>query len=169
MRCDRDADALQVECDAIRGSTCTAGFPLTDAQLGRSFAVTSGHQPEATDWAALAQIDTLVVLMAGKNLDVLMHLLRDAEWDADKPASHSHEHQPFSSTWHAPSHPIEMPHIMMEGLCMLQVAVVRAAGQPEQAVWKGTVSTIAERTEGAGPLSPCVLIIGSVVDLDKLS
>ncbi len=48
---------------------------------------------------------------------------------------------------------------------MLQVAVVRAAGQPDQMIWKGTVSTIAEQTEGAGPLSPCVLIIGSVVSL----
>lgn len=50
---------------------------------------------------------------------------------------------------------------------MLQVAVVRAAGQPEQKIWKATVSTIAEQTEGAGPLSPCVLIIGSVVNLGE--
>lgn len=55
--------------------------------------------------------------------------------------------------------------ILRCGACVLQVAVVRAAGQPDQEIWKGTVSTIAEQTEGAGPLSPCVLIIGSVVSL----
>ena len=90
--------ALRAGCDAARGSRCTAGFPLTDVQLGRSFAVTSGHQPEATDWAAFAQIDTLVVLMAGKNLDVLMQLLLSAGWDPHKPVSHSHEHHPLSNT-----------------------------------------------------------------------
>ena len=68
-----------------------AGFPLTDAQLGRSFAVTSGHQPEATDWAAFEQVDTLVVLMAGKNLAVLMHLLKSAGWDPHRPVSTLHE------------------------------------------------------------------------------
>lgn len=45
---------------------------------------------------------------------------------------------------------------------------MRAAGQPVQEIWKGTVSTIVEQTEGAGPLSPCVLIIGDVVNLREL-
>ena len=48
---------------------------------------------------------------------------------------------------------------------MLQVAIVRAAGQPDQQIWKGTVSTIVQQTEGSGVLSPCVLIIGEVVRL----
>ena len=56
-------------------------------QLGRSFAVTSGHQPEATDWTAFFKLDTLVVLMAGKNLDVLMQLLLSAGWAPDRAVS----------------------------------------------------------------------------------
>jgi siroheme synthase len=31
-----------------------AGFPLTHPQLSRAFAVTSAHDPDALDWAALA-------------------------------------------------------------------------------------------------------------------
>lgn len=49
--------------------------------------------------------------------------------------------------------------------CTLQVALVRAAGQPEQEVWMGSIETIVRITEGAGPLSPCVLIVGNVVSL----
>lgn len=62
-----------------------AGFPLTDAQLGRSFAVTSGHQPEAMDWTAFQNIDTLVVLMVGRNLATLMKLLQKAGRLPDTP------------------------------------------------------------------------------------
>ena len=72
----------------LAGIPLLAGFPLTDVQLGRSFAVTSGHQPEATDWTAFLRVDTLVVLMAGKNLDVLMRLLLSAGWAPDRAVSH---------------------------------------------------------------------------------
>jgi len=55
--------------------------------------------------------------------------------------------------------------VVKRGICMLQVAIVRAAGQPDQQIWKGTVCTIVQQTKGAGQLSPCVLIIGEVVSL----
>ena len=42
---------------------------------------------------------------------------------------------------------------------------MRAAGQPDQEVWKGSISTIEEQTQDAGSLSPCVLIVGDVVGL----
>ena len=64
-----------------------AGFPLTDAQLGKSFAVTSGHQPEAMDWTAFQKIDTLVVLMVGRNLPLLLKLLQEAGRLPDTPVS----------------------------------------------------------------------------------
>lgn len=53
--------------------------------------------------------------------------------------------------------------VSSKGLGVMQVALVRAAGQPEQKIWKGTIDTIMQITQGAGPLSPCVLIIGNVV------
>jgi uroporphyrinogen III methyltransferase / synthase len=45
-----------------------AGIPLTDKHLSRAFAVVSAHQPEELDWEALSRMDTLVILMGGRNL-----------------------------------------------------------------------------------------------------
>lgn len=45
------------------------------------------------------------------------------------------------------------------------IAVVRAAGLPDQQVWTGTLSTITQQTETAKKLSPCVIIVGQVVNL----
>ena len=52
-----------------------AGIPLTDKQLSNCFAVMSGHQPEQLDWQALAQIDTLVILMGGRTLTTIKQKL----------------------------------------------------------------------------------------------
>jgi len=48
-----------------------AGIPLTDATLGRAFAVASGHDPDSLDWEALGRIDTLIILMGGRNLETI--------------------------------------------------------------------------------------------------
>ena len=45
-----------------------AGIPLTDPTLSRSFTVVSAHNPSRLDWATLAAVDTLVILMGGKQL-----------------------------------------------------------------------------------------------------
>jgi uroporphyrinogen III methyltransferase/synthase len=45
-----------------------AGIPLTDKELSQCFVVLTGHAPESLNWQALAQIDTLVILMGGKTL-----------------------------------------------------------------------------------------------------
>lgn len=45
-----------------------AGFPLTDRVLSTAFAVLSGHDAGAIDWAGLRGIDTLVILMGGASL-----------------------------------------------------------------------------------------------------
>jgi hypothetical protein len=52
-----------------------AGFPLTDTELGRAFAVTTGHDVEGADWAALAGVDTLVILMGGAGLPAIAERL----------------------------------------------------------------------------------------------
>ena len=44
------------------------GIPLTDARVGNSFAVVSGHDVEGTDWSAFSSIPTLVILMAGRRV-----------------------------------------------------------------------------------------------------
>lgn len=53
-----------------------AGVPLTDKDLGRCFAVFSGHDLELLDWTALAKIETLVILMGGKSLKTIIERLQ---------------------------------------------------------------------------------------------
>lgn len=53
-----------------------AGIPLTHRRLASAVAIVTGHQdpaagPSDVDWAALARVDTLVVLMGMRNLEAL--------------------------------------------------------------------------------------------------
>jgi uroporphyrin-III C-methyltransferase len=52
-----------------------AGIPLTDPVLSRCFAVFTGHEPEALDWESLSRLETLVILMGGRNLPEIVHQL----------------------------------------------------------------------------------------------
>jgi uroporphyrinogen III methyltransferase/synthase len=52
-----------------------AGIPLTDKDLSQCFVVLTGHDPQSLNWQALAQIDTLVILMGGKTLPRMIALL----------------------------------------------------------------------------------------------
>lgn len=52
-----------------------AGIPLTDPVLSRCFAVLSAHEPTELDWEALSRIDTLVILMGGRNLSEIVRQL----------------------------------------------------------------------------------------------
>lgn len=45
------------------------------------------------------------------------------------------------------------------------IAIVKAAGLPEQEVWIGTLQTITAQLESVKKLSPCVIIVGEVVTL----
>ncbi|GLC46658.1 hypothetical protein PLESTB_001549600 [Pleodorina starrii] len=64
-----------------------AGFPLTHVSLSPSFTVLSGHDPDTTDWGALAGLPTLVLLMGGRNLPTIVTRLRDTGWPADTPVA----------------------------------------------------------------------------------
>ncbi|AKG21722.1 uroporphyrinogen-III C-methyltransferase [Calothrix sp. 336/3] len=52
-----------------------AGIPLTDPVLSRGFAVVTAHEVDALNWEALSQLDTLVVLMGGRNLQEIVYKL----------------------------------------------------------------------------------------------
>ena len=115
---------------SVLAAPALAGFPLTDAAVGRSFAVVSGHDVAATDWGALAAgADALVVLMGGAALPEIAERLLAAG--------------------RAPATP---------------VAVVRAAGTPEQRVWRSSLGSVAADTAGEA-LSPCVVVVGAVAGL----
>lgn len=54
-----------------------AGIPLTDPVQSRCFAVLSAHEPDALEWEALAQLETLVILMGARQLpEIVEQLLR---------------------------------------------------------------------------------------------
>lgn len=54
-----------------------AGIPLTDPSLSCCFAVCSAHNPALLNWLALAQLDTLVLLMGAQQLPAIVdHLSR---------------------------------------------------------------------------------------------
>ncbi len=68
-----------------------AGIPVTHRGLVTSFAVVTGHEDPAkpettTDWAALAQVPTLVLLMAHKRIVEIRDNLLQAGRPADEPA-----------------------------------------------------------------------------------
>jgi uroporphyrinogen III methyltransferase / synthase len=44
------------------------------------------------------------------------------------------------------------------------IAIIRAAGQPDQQIWTGTLGNILQLTKGES-LSPCIIVIGEVVRL----
>lgn len=52
-----------------------AGISLTDKDLSRYFVVVSGHQPEQLSWSAIANIDTIVILMGGRSLQQIIQNL----------------------------------------------------------------------------------------------
>lgn len=62
-----------------------AGIPLTDPVLGRSFAVLTAHEPDDLDWSILAGMETLVILMGGRNLPEIIHQLQKHDRAIDTP------------------------------------------------------------------------------------
>lgn len=54
-----------------------AGIPLTDPVLSRGFAVVTAHATDDLDWDALAQIQTVVILMGGRTLpEIVAQLIK---------------------------------------------------------------------------------------------
>ncbi len=63
-------------CSAL-AAPLLAGIPLTDKFLSSCFVVLSAHKPDALDWQALSRIDTLVILMGGRNLSKILQQLQE--------------------------------------------------------------------------------------------
>ncbi|MEA5579789.1 uroporphyrinogen-III C-methyltransferase [Nodularia harveyana UHCC-0300] len=85
-RCTEEIQALQAySCDfeVVPGISSAlvaplmAGIPLTDPVLSRCFAVFTAHEPSLLNWDALSRLETLVILMGGRNLaEIIQQLLR---------------------------------------------------------------------------------------------
>ncbi|MFS8782258.1 uroporphyrinogen-III C-methyltransferase [Synechococcus sp. R6-6] len=64
-----------------------AGIPLTDKHLSRVFAVLTAHDLEALPWSALAQLDTLVILMGSRQRQHIGARLMESGIPADRPVA----------------------------------------------------------------------------------
>jgi uroporphyrinogen III methyltransferase/synthase len=106
-----------------------AGIPLTEKDSSRHFVVVSGHQPDSLNWQALAQIDTLVILMGGRTLDRIVSFLLSAGRSPDEP-----------------------------------IIIIQNIGRANCQTWRGTLDTILAATQNIS-LSPCIIILGFVVNL----
>ncbi|MBE9141069.1 uroporphyrinogen-III C-methyltransferase, partial [Nodosilinea sp. LEGE 07088] len=53
-----------------------AGIPLTDPIWSQGFGVVTAHDPDRLDWATLARLQTLVVLMGSRHLNDIVQRLR---------------------------------------------------------------------------------------------
>ena len=60
---------------------------LTEKNDSRCFTVLTGHAPELFDWSALAKIDTLVILMGGRNLAIIVDKLKQHGKTDDLPVT----------------------------------------------------------------------------------
>ncbi|MFO0830045.1 MAG: uroporphyrinogen-III C-methyltransferase [Phycisphaerales bacterium] len=89
--------AAGVECEVVPGvssalaAPALAGVPVTERGVARSFAVVTARGGEGLpdaepDYAALARIDTVVVLMGRERLDAIAARLVDAGKPSDTPA-----------------------------------------------------------------------------------
>jgi uroporphyrinogen III methyltransferase / synthase len=106
-----------------------ASIPLTDLALSRSFTVLSAHEPATLDWATLARLDTLVILMGARALPEIVQQLQARGKSGETP-----------------------------------IGIIRWAGQPQEQVWIGTLTTILSQIGGES-LSPCIIVIGAVVGM----
>ncbi len=104
------------------------GIILTEKNDSRYFTVLSGHNPDDLDWLALSKIDTLVILMGGRNLAKIISLLT---YNGKSPDT--------------------------------AIAIIRWAGTSQQQTWFGNLDNIVNKTLNIS-LSPCVIVIGKVVN-----
>ncbi|TYZ69356.1 hypothetical protein PybrP1_004236 [[Pythium] brassicae (nom. inval.)] len=65
-------------------------IPITHKRLSRSFVILSGHKPAEMDFAMLARVDTLVLLMATRTLGQICEQLVAAGRDAATPVALVH-------------------------------------------------------------------------------
>lgn len=68
----------------------TANIPVTHKTLSTSFVVISGHKPAEMDFATLAKVDTIVLLMATRTIDSICSSLVENGKDAATPVALIH-------------------------------------------------------------------------------
>ncbi|MFW6296532.1 MAG: uroporphyrinogen-III C-methyltransferase [Halothece sp.] len=91
---------------AIPGISSAIAAPLfaeilvTDKDLSRCFVTLTGHDPNSLDWEALSRIDTLIILMGGRNLPIIVEKLQQNGRSPSSPiAIIKHAGRPNQQIW----------------------------------------------------------------------
>ncbi|MFG6149995.1 uroporphyrinogen-III C-methyltransferase [Halobacillus sp. B23F22_1] len=137
-----EAEALAkqgISCEVVPGITsgiaapAYADIPVTNRELGSSFAVITGHRckgkDKEIDWKSLSEnIDTLAIYMGVSNLPYICDQLLSNEKKSDTP-----------------------------------VAIIQQGTTEHQRVVTGTLSTIIQSVEESGIQNPAMIVVGEVV------
>ncbi len=127
-------NAINANYEIIPGISSAIAAPLlgniflTEKKDSHGFTVVTGHDPSLLNWQILSQVDTLVILMGGRNLGIIVDKLQE----------------------YGRSH-------------LFPIAIIKQAGSNKQQEWKGTLGDIVQQTLNIS-LSPCVIVIGKVVN-----
>ena len=76
-------DSINAYYELIPGISSALAVPLlakimlTEKDDSRCVTIITGHNPDLLDWATLSKIDTLVILMGGRNLPIIVQKLLD--------------------------------------------------------------------------------------------
>lgn len=138
---------------SLVASAAAVGMPLTETMRGgKHFACISGHDAKTNPDAFrdLADVDTVVVFMGGKNIaSVVDALLMNPTFGSEQAAAttKSRGSKATAASKRTKSTPC---------------AVVRDVDGAKEKRWLGTLGDIVEKTEGER-LSPCILIVGEIV------
>ena len=133
---------------SLVASAAVMGVSLTETMRGgKHFACISGHDAKTNPGAFrdLADVDTVVVFMGGKNIaSVVDALLMNTNFSEQAVMKGSSSKMTTKRTKNTPC------------------AMVRDADGVKEKRWLGTLGDIVEKTRGE-KLSPCVLIVGEIV------
>ena len=133
---------------SLVASAAVVGVSLTETMRGgKHFACISGHDAKTNPGAFrdLADVDTVVVFMGGKNIaSVVDALLMNTTFSEQAVMKGSSSKMTTKRTKNTPC------------------AMVRDADGVKEKRWLGTLGDIVEKTRGE-KLSPCVLIVGEIV------
>ncbi|BAQ63266.1 uroporphyrinogen-III C-methyltransferase [Geminocystis sp. NIES-3709] len=82
---------INIDVELIPGISSALAVPflanimLTEKDNSRCLTIITGHDPNILNWSILSQVDTLVILMGGKNLSVITQKLQKYGRSSDFP------------------------------------------------------------------------------------
>ncbi len=159
-RADLRVDIVPGISSALAGPL-SAGFPLTEPIVGaRSFSVFSAHDPDALPVSAMAQLDTVVLLMVGRQLATVVDRLLAGGCNGNTPVCIVHRAcSPQQRVYRAPLRSIV--ETVRKALEATPTDPVDADAMPLQEVL-GDEDGEVEYSPDVQSLSPAVMVVGRV-------